>query len=39
MHLRKHILLSLLNHFNKHTKNQLYVVYLIKNTYIVTNIL
>jgi hypothetical protein len=29
----------LLNHFNENTKNQLYVANLIKNTYIITNIL
>jgi len=39
MHMRKHILLSLLNTFNKHTKNQLYVANLIKNTHIISNIL
>ncbi len=37
--MRKHILLSLLNAFNKHTKNQLYVANLIKDTNILSNIL
>ena len=39
MHLRENIMLSLLNPFNKYTKNQLYVANLIKNTYITTNTL